>query len=108
MRAILALKKKVDKEILEKVTSRAKILYVSSLIDAIGIETDDIEEIKKLDFVKEARISEKADLLLKDAIKDIGALELMRKNLLGYGVTISVIDSGMNTTDPSLGYFIKD
>ncbi|MDO9097202.1 MAG: S8 family serine peptidase [Candidatus Methanoperedens sp.] len=108
MRAILALKKKADKEILEKVTSRAKILYVSSLIDAIGIETDDIEEIKKLDFVKEARISEKADLLLKDAIKDIGALELMRKNLLGYGVTISVIDSGMNTTDPSLGYFIKD
>ncbi len=107
MRVILILKKKANKEILDKLSSKAKIIYVSSLIDAIGIETESIEEIKMLDFVKEARISEKADILLKDAIKDIGALELMRKNLLGFGITISVIDSGMNTTDPSLGYFIK-
>lgn len=107
MRAILILKEMADKKILDKLSSKAKIIFVSSLIDAIGIETDNIKEVKKFDFVKETRISEKADILLKDAIKNIGALELMRKNLLGYGITISVIDSGMNTADPSLGYFIK-
>ncbi len=107
MRAILTLKKKADKEILDKLSSKAKIVFVSSLIDAVGIEAENIEEIKKLDFVKEARVSEKADILLKDAIKDIGALELMRKNLLGFDVTVSVVDSGMNTADPSLGYFVK-
>jgi subtilisin family serine protease len=107
MRAILILKKKADKEVLDKLSSKAEIIFVSSLIEAVGIETNNIEEIKKLNFVKEARISEKADILLKDAVRDIGAFELMRKNLLGFDVTISVVDSGMNTVDPSVGYFVK-
>jgi len=107
MRAILLLKEEINKAILDKISSKAKIIFVSSLINVIGIETDSIETIKKFDFIKETRISEQADILLKDAVKDVGALELMRKNLLGYGITISVIDSGMNTADPSLGYFIK-
>lgn len=39
---------------------------------------------------------------MNDAVKDTGAFELMRKNLLGFDVTISVVDSGMNTADPSV------
>ncbi len=111
MRAILILKEMADKDILNKLSSKVKIIFVSSLINAVGIETetlDEISEIKKLDFVKSASISEKADILLKDAINDIGALDVMRQNYLGFGVTISVIDSGINIADPSLGYFIKN
>jgi hypothetical protein len=36
----------------------------------VGVETENIEDIKKLGFVKEARISEKADIRLKDAGQD--------------------------------------
>lgn len=111
MRAILMLKERADEDILTKLSSKVKIIFVSSLINAVGIETeaiDEISEIKKLDFVKNVSISEKADILLRDAINSIGALEMMRQNYLGFGVTISVIDSGINTSDPSLGYFIKN
>jgi len=105
------LKERADKEILNKLSSKVKIIFVSLIINAVGIETEainEISEIKKLDFVKSASISEKADILLRDAISSIGALDMMRQNYLGFGVTISVIDSGINTSDPSLGYFIKN
>lgn len=69
MRAILILKKKADKEILDKLSYKAKIIFVLFLIDAVGIETENIDEIKKLDFIKEARVSEKTDILLKDATR---------------------------------------
>ena len=83
MRAILMLKERADKEILNKLSCKVKIIFVSSLINAVGIETetfDEISEIKKFDFVKSASLSEKADILLKDAINDIGALDMMRQN----------------------------
>lgn len=105
------LKEMPEKGILNKLSSKVKIIFVSSLINAVGIETeaiDEISEIKKLDFVKSVSISEKADILLKDAITSIGALDMMQQNYLGFGVTISVIDSGVNIADPSLGYFIKN
>ncbi|MBU4340886.1 MAG: hypothetical protein KKD46_08250, partial [Euryarchaeota archaeon] len=61
MRAILMLKERADEDILTKLSSKVKIIFVSSLINAVGIETeaiDEISEIKKLDFVKNVSISE--------------------------------------------------
>jgi hypothetical protein len=57
MRVILMLKERADKEILNKLSSKVKIIFVSLLINVVGIETEainEISEIKKLDFVKSA------------------------------------------------------
>ncbi len=49
-----------------------KLIFVLTLMIVVGIETeaiDEISEIKELDFIKSASISEKADILLRDANK---------------------------------------
>lgn len=39
MRVILMLKERANKEILNKLSSKVKIIYVSLIINAVGIET---------------------------------------------------------------------
>ncbi len=104
MRAFVMLSGKPGSEIISELESRgATIHYNFSLIDAIGIEIDDINKVKDLDFVSDVRESGKLKILLEDAITEIGALDVLNQGVYGEGIAIAVLDSGIIST-PQLTY----
>jgi hypothetical protein len=63
MRVFAILSGKPGSEIISELELRgATILYNFSLIDAIGIEIDDINKVRDLDFVSDVRESGKLDI----------------------------------------------
>ena len=76
---------------------------------ALDISGEEAEEIKELDGVKEVYPNYIANITLMDSVPLIGAPEVWQLNdaqgnpITGKGVTIAIIDTGVDYTHPDLG-----
>ena len=81
----------------------AKLLFRSSLAGIIGLDMEEGSLLKQLDFILEWRPSQKGQVLLHPALQAVGVSTLHEQGLTGSGIWVSVIDSGIITSDPGLG-----
>lgn len=109
-RILISLAKEPDDKIIDTIKAKGvKVLKVFKFTNTIGAEIEDegvLKSLNELDFVKEARFTEKARILLQDAIQNIGVAEVLEKEMYGEGILVSMIDSGVNFADPSLAYSV--
>ena len=110
MRAIISLKCEATDEILHRIGSEGgDIVRVFKLTHAVGLEIEDqayLEKICKLDFVAEARRSRKVKILMDRAIESLQIKEVLSQGIYGDGVSVSIVDSGMNFNDPNVAYSV--
>lgn len=110
MRILISFTEKPNEVILNQIKSKGvKILKVFKFTNTIGAEIEDesiLKDLMEIDGVKDVRITEKARILVKDALVNLGAFEVQKKEFYGEGILVSVIDSGMNLTDPALAYSV--
>ncbi|MBT9159811.1 MAG: S8 family peptidase [Dehalococcoidia bacterium] len=81
----------------------ASLIFCSAHAGIIGLDMEDSSSLKRLDFILEWRPSQKGQVLLHPALQAVGVSALYEQGLSGDGIWISVIDSGIITSDPSLG-----
>lgn len=105
MKFIVKLKDKLSDHQLHTIQKYcSKILYVSTLLPLIGVESNDITELMGLDFIERIRPSEigvfhnTGDFLTTIIFKPPLKKSILVKNsLLGWGNTrVAIIDSGVN------------
>ena len=70
---------------------------------ALDISQEEAEEIEKLDYIKEVFPNYKVRALLTDSVSLIRADEVWDLGYTGEGITIAVIDTGIDYTHPDLG-----
>ncbi|MFQ6072407.1 MAG: hypothetical protein ACE5KT_06885 [Methanosarcinales archaeon] len=94
MRILISLTEKPNEVILNQIKSKGvKILKVFEFTNTIGAEIEDesiLKDLREIDGVKAARITEKARILVKDALVNIGAFEVQKKEIYGEGILVSV------------------
>ncbi|MFQ6057033.1 MAG: hypothetical protein ACE5J3_13755 [Methanosarcinales archaeon] len=94
MRILISLTEKPNEVILNQIKSKGvKILKVFEFTNTIGAEIEDesiLKDLREIDGVKAARITEKARILVKDALVNLGAFEVQKKEIYGEGILVSV------------------
>lgn len=110
MRAIVSLKCEATDEMLNRIGSEGgDIVRVFKLTHAMGLEIEDqacLDKIGKFDFVVEARRSRKVKILIDNAIESLQIKEVLSQGIYGDGVSVSIVDSGMNFNDPNVAYSV--
>ncbi|PIU65099.1 MAG: hypothetical protein COS84_07380 [Armatimonadetes bacterium CG07_land_8_20_14_0_80_40_9] len=107
MRILAKLKRKMGFEDREKLEKRgALLLFQTELINIIGLETEDSEVLKQIDFVEDFKESEKGVILFNETLLKIGIQHLHEVGLLGAGIYISILDSGIFLQDLGLKYSV--
>lgn len=84
----------------------AKLLFRSGHAGIIGLDMEDGSLLKGLDFILEWRLSQKGQVLFHPALQAVGVSALHEQDLTGGGIWVSVIDSGIITSDPGLGSIV--
>lgn len=110
MRILISLTQQPDKRIINEIRSKGvSIIKTFKFTNTIGAEIEDervLTSVKELDYVKEARPTEKARILIQNAVENIGVVKVLQEEIYGEGMLVSVTDSGMNLADPSLAYAV--
>ncbi len=81
----------------------AKLLFGSAHAGIIGLDMEDGSLLNQLDFIIGWRPSQKGQVLLNPALQAVGVSALYGQGLTGAEIWVSVIDSGIITSDPALG-----
>ncbi|MBU0599302.1 S8 family serine peptidase [bacterium] len=107
MRILAKLKRKMNCEDREKLEKKeALLLFQTEIVDIIGLETEDSEVLKQIDFIEEFRVSAKGIILFNETLLKIGIQHLHEIALLGAGIYISILDSGIFLQDLGLEYSV--
>lgn len=81
----------------------AKLLFRSGYVGIVGLDMEDGSLLKQLDSILEWRPSQKGQVLLHPTLQAVGISALHEQGLTGAGIWVSVVDSGIVTSDPGLG-----
>ncbi|GFP32152.1 serine protease AprX [Candidatus Hakubella thermalkaliphila] len=84
-------------------TVGAKLLFRSAYAGVVGFDMEDVSPLNQFDFILGWRPSQKGQVLLHSALQAVDVLALHEGGLTGAGIWVSVIDSGIITSDPALG-----
>lgn len=107
MRILAKLKDKMESEYREELEKKGvDLLFQTELVNIIGIETEDSEVLKQIDFIEEFRESEKGVILFNETLLKIGIQHLHGIGLFGAGISISILDSGISLQDLGLKYSV--
>lgn len=81
----------------------AKLLFCSAHAGVVGLEMEEGSLLNQFDFILGWRPSRKGQVLLHPALEAVGVSALYGKGLTGFESWVSVIDSGIISSDPALG-----